>query len=341
LIIMKILFFIILLILLILFFLEAGMLFLLRFPAVLRKCSRKLQNSIGHLYVYGERKIIQFLEGCGQYHPELGYTFKPGEFIFAEREYSNEYNINSLGVRDSEESLNQPEIVIAGDSFALGWGVDQNDTFAKILEKKAGLKTLNTAVPSYGSVREMIMLRRVDRSQLKCLIIQYCGDDYDENLRYYLNGNRPQIMRAETFQKLMEKQSVPQKYFPGKNLLLKIKKKIEESKPKPSGVEVKTDLTDVDLFLNVLQQNEDMLAHLPIIVFEINGKNQTNSFSTLLKQKAADNENPPYIQNMIVLDLSNYLGDNHFYVLDDHLNPGGHIVVADLIYKTMKEAKII
>jgi hypothetical protein len=35
------------------------------------------------------------------------------------------------------------------------------------------------------------------------------------------------------------------------------------------------------------------------------------------------------------------LNDRHFYVLDDHLNPGGHIIVADLLYKTMTEAKII
>jgi hypothetical protein len=338
---MKMFFSFLLLIILILFLLETGMLFLLRFPQVLRKLSRKLQNSIGHLYIYGERKIMQFQRGSGRYHPELGYTLMPGKFIFAEKEYNNVYYINSLGIRDTEEALSQPEIVVAGDSFALGWGVNQEETFAKLVEKKTNLPTLNTAVPSYGTVREMLMLRQVDRSRLRCLIIQYCNDDYDENLRYYLNGNRPQIMRAETFQKLMDKHSTPQKYFPGKNILLKVKKKIAEARPLPTPAADQTNLTDVDLFLHVLRQNADMLADLPIIALEMNGKNQPNSFTISLKQKAPGSENPPFIRQMIVLDMSEYLRDKHFYVLDDHLNRDGHIVVADVLYKTMQDARII
>jgi hypothetical protein len=331
----------ILFIITILLILEMGMVFLLRFPQVLRRLSRKLQNSMGHLYIFGERKIMQFQKGCGRYHPDLGYTLMPGNFIFAEREYSNAYFINSLGVRDTEEALRHPDIVIAGDSFALGWGVNQEETFAHLLAKKTGLKTLNTAVPSYGTVREMMMLGRTDRSRLRCLVLQYCNDDYDENLRFYLNGNHPQIMRAETFEKLTAQHSVPQRYFPGKNLLLKLRKKIEEAKPQiPKAID-KIDRTDVDLFLHVLKQNERILSALPIIVFEMNGKNQTNIFTTSLKIKIGAVQNPSFIQNMIVLDMSRYLNNSHFYVLDDHLNPGGHVIVAAILYQTMKEAKII
>lgn len=338
---MKLFLFIVVVILFILLFLESGMFFLLRFPRVLRKMSRKLQNSIGHLYVFGERKIMQFQKGYGRYHTEFGYTLMPGKFQFTEREYSNEYRINSIGVRDSEEALSAPEIVILGDSFALGWGVDQEETFAGLLGKRTNQKVLNTAVPSFGTVREMLMLRRVDRSSLRCLIIQYCNDDYDENKRFYLNGNKPQIMRPETFQSLQTKHSIPQKYFPGKNLLLKLRKKIEESRPQLPVTIAESGLADTDLFLHVLKQNEDMLADLPIIVCELNGKNQTNIFSTGLKQKVSAAAKPLFIQKLIILDLSQYLNDDHFYVLDDHLTAAGHTVVADLLYKTMKDAKII
>jgi hypothetical protein len=338
---MKYLLAVIFFIIIVLLLLETGMLFLLRFPRVLGRLSRKLQNSIGHLYVSGERKIMQFQKGCGLYHPDLGYTLMPGNFIFTEREYSNPYLINSLGVRDTEEALLHPDIVVAGDSFALGWGVNQDETFAHLLAQKSGLKTLNTAVPSYGTVREMLMLRRVDRSSLRCLVIQYCNDDYDENLKFYLNGNRPQIMRSETFWKLTARHSIEQKYFFGKNLLLKFKKKIEEAHPTITAKTDHTDLTDADLFLHVLKQNQEMLSDLPIIIFEMNGKNQTNIFTASLRCKIADVQNLPFIQNMIVLDMSQHLNDRHFYVLDDHLNPGGHAIVADLLFRTMKEAKII
>ena len=317
---------------------ELVMLFLLRNPKFLRKLSRKIENSAGYLYVRGERKIMQFQEGCGCYHADLGYTLNPGKFVFTEREFSNAYFINSLGVRDTEEALTRPEIVIVGDSFALGWGVEQDETFAKLLEQQTKLKTLNTSIPSYGTVREMLILRRVDISNLKCLIIQYCGDDYDENLRFYLNGNRPQIMRAQTFQDMMMSQSRPNKYFFGKYLQLKIKKKIEESRLLSKKTVEDIQLNDVDLFLHVLKQNEDILSSVPIIVFEMSGKNQTNFFTTGLKEKMINSNNQSFIKNLIVLDMLQYLKDEHFYILDDHLNYQGHIVVADLLSNVIKKA---
>ena len=331
---------ILIIIILILFILEIVMLFLVRHPRVLRIFSHKFQNVITYLYVQSERKIMQFQEGCGCYHPDLGYTLKPGKFVFTEREFSNAYFINSLGVRDTEEALLRPEIVIIGDSFALGWGVDQDETFAKLLERKTKLKLLNTSVPSYGTVREMLMLRRVNLSNLKCLIIQYCGDDYDENLSYYLNGNRPQIMRGVTFDKLLEHHSTEKRYFLGKYLMLKIKKKINERKSKSQADIPVIKLNDVDLFLHVLKQNPDMLSSVPIIVFEMNGRDQSNTFTDGLKQKALNIDNPAFIKNLIIVDMSQYLRENNFFVLDDHLNPSGHLIVADILYQAIKNTGI-
>jgi len=309
--------FILILIILILFILEIVMLFLVRHPRMLQLFSHKLQNSITYLYVQSERKIMQFQEGCGCYHPDLGYTLKPGEFVFTEKEFSNDYLINSLGVRDTEEALLGPEIVIIGDSFALG-----------------------SSVPSYGTVREMLMLRRVDISNLKYLIIQYCGDDYDENMSYYLNGNHPQIMREITFGKLTEHHSREKRYFFGKYLLLKIRKKINERKSQPQAQIPATKLNDVNLFLHVLKQNSDILSSVPIIVFEMNGRDQSNTFTEELKQKAISSENPAFIQNLIIIDMSQYLRQNNFFVLDDHLTPSGHAIVADILYKAIKNIGI-
>ncbi|MHB8138251.1 MAG: hypothetical protein ACYDGO_07645 [Smithellaceae bacterium] len=324
-------------ILIILALFETWMYVLTHHPNILRKFSRRLQNSMGYLYILGDRKVMQFLEGCGRYHPELGYTLKPGTFTFSEIEFSNEYNINSLGVRDAEESLNAPEIVFLGDSFALGWGVDQKETFVKLLEDKMKLKTLNTSVPSFGTVREMLMLRKVDRSRLKYLIIQYCADDYDENRLYHKNGNRPQIMRAETFQNITTKYSKPKSYYPGKYIGMKIRKKSGEWILKPPKSDGDHSLSDVDLFLHVLKQNMDILMDIPLIVFELSGINQTNTFTKSLMEKTAGSAEPPFIRNMIILDMTQYLEDRHYYVLDGHLNTAGHVVVTDMLYKTIKD----
>ena len=133
-------------------------------------------------------------------------------------------------------------------------------------------------------------------------------------------------------------QSRPNKYFFGKYLQLKIKKKIEESRLLSKKTVEDIQLNDVDLFLHVLQQNEDILSSVPIIVFEMSGKNQTNFFTTGLKEKMINSNNQSFIKNLIVLDMLQYLKDEHFYILDDHLNYQGHIVVADLLSNVIKKA---
>ena len=307
------------------------------FPAFTRLLSRKLKNSIGYLYIQGDRKIMQFQKGCGQYNPELGYILKPGKFVFTEIEYSNEYQVNSLGTRDSEDALIAPEIIFLGDSYTVGWGVDQKETFVKRLEIKRKLKTLNTSVPSYGTVREMIMLRKVDKSKLKLLVIQYCGDDFDENKLFFKNGNRPQIMRAETFRNLTDLHSKDKSYYLGKYIRLKIEKKIKEMKFRKKRDAGDISLSEADLFIYILKQNSDILTDLPLIVFEMNGPNQSNHFTNELREKATDKNQPPFIRNMIILDMSQYLQDKHFYVLDGHLTSDGHTLVANVLDQAISQ----
>ena len=71
-----------------------------------------------------------------------------------------EVAINSQGMRNEELGRKQPaetRLLLLGDSFAFGWGVEQDETFAAQLE--AGLRTdmptvrvLNGGVPGYGPV---------------------------------------------------------------------------------------------------------------------------------------------------------------------------------------------
>jgi hypothetical protein len=329
-------FFVILSIVLILIIAEAVMLFFVRHPNALRRRSPKFQNAMAYLYVQGERKVMQFLKGYGRYSPDFGYTLNPGEFVFTEREYSNRYCINSLGVRDSEEALTSPEIIVLGDSYALGWGVGQDETFTALLGRKTNLKVLNTSIPSFGTVREMLMLDKIDRSNLKYLIIQYCGDDYDENLKFYLNGNKPQIMREETFHHITEIHSRPKHYYFGKYVWMKIQKKFREARFAPAHVSILQ--SEADLFVHVLGQFQSLIKGLPIIIVDLGGKNRSGDFVAELKQKTSTDGHPSFLENLIILDLTQNLNASHFYVLDDHLTPEGHRVVADVIVRAMEKA---
>jgi len=196
-------------------------------------------------------------------------------------------------------------------------------------------------VPSFGTVREMIMLRKADRSCLKCLILQYCADDYDENRLYFQNGNQPQLMREETFEKIVNYFGRPISYYPGKYLRLKIRKKLNALKPanKPTTSDA-TCPDEVELFVHVLKQNADLLTGIPLIVFELSGINQTNDFTRKLREKIKTPGEPSFIREMIILDIAAGLEENHYYVLDGHLTPEGHRIIADVLYQTLFRANI-
>ena len=144
--------------------------FLFAHPSALGRLPGYLHSQITWFYRH-EHHVIQYEPDCSQYDPELFYTLKPGSCFFSGREFNNQYFINSLGLRDDEESLKAPEVIVLGDSVAMGWGIEQNETMAQQIEAMAGLKVLNAGISSYGTVREMKLLNRLDLSRVKYLVI--------------------------------------------------------------------------------------------------------------------------------------------------------------------------
>ncbi len=333
----KIILYNLLAIVLILALFEGLMALLINNPGLLAWCPRKIQNSVGYLYSAGGRRLIQFTPACAQYDRELGYTLKPGGCTFSGIEFSNDYRINSLGVRDDEKSLDHPEIVVAGDSVAMGWGVNQEETFAKLLEKKTGRTVLNAAVASYGTAREMMILRRLPTDRLKTLIIQYCGNDYEENRVFYLHDNMLPTMSAEDYRHYTAMNTQPNDYYFGKNLRLKWEKIIAERKSKKQEQKKESkplDKDDVDLFLNAVSHSGIDLSKIRIIAFIVNGRDPADNrdFTQALKGKISSGDYPPSIRNMIILDTATILRAEHFYVLDDHPNRSGHEALAAVLF---------
>jgi len=111
-----------------------------------RSCAsrpNRSDSSFKQVYRHFNRALIQFDASCAQYDPELAYTLKPGVCTFANVEFTNEVRVNHLGVRDDEASLVAPDVIVIGDSHAMGWGVDQGATLPRVLAQKSGLKVLN------------------------------------------------------------------------------------------------------------------------------------------------------------------------------------------------------
>lgn len=295
-------------------------------------------------YTLFDRKIIQYEPDCARYDPEITYTLKPGQCEFSNREFKTRFSINSLGLRDDEASLTAPEIIVAGDSLAMGWGVNRDEAFAQILERETGLSVLNAAVSSYGTLREMRTLDRINISKLRYLIIQYNPNDYEENKYFYECGNQFMAMPQEEYEGIAREYRRLRRYYFGKHTLGMIRilsgralpyqnsEGHKRSCPQGGHSRVATE-DEASLFLNALMNGSHTdLNPVQIIVIGLKG---ANPFCSLLQKHKVSGDYPSFVHRLTLLDLSSAIKPEGYYFLDGHLNPRGHQMVADAILKIL------
>lgn len=296
------------------------------------------------LYLRGVRNVIQFIPECTKYDKELFYTLKPGSFEFYNLEFKTNYYVNQLGTRDDENSLISPDAVVIGDSFAMGWGVQQDETFAQVIEHKSNLNVLNAAVSSYGTIREMGMLARVDTSALRYLIIQYSDNDFNENKAFLGNEGAFFAYGNKMFHHSLKLYSQRKKrhYF-GKYIHTMIsglvgKCSYDETAKFEEDCTIK--IEEAEAFVNLLMKSQVNLQDVEIIVTELNSYgNNDSDFVGNLNRIVKSGNYPEYIKNIRVIDSSKILNKKHYFTLDDHINKEGHEVIAGEILKIMQNYK--
>src|SRR5262249_40265367 len=144
-------------------------------------------------YAQHLRKTIQMDTTCARYDSGLFYTLRPGQCEFSNVEFTIPLSVNSLGVRDDEADLEGPSVIFLGDSFTMGWGIEQDSTFASRIGRELGIKSLNAGISSYGTARELKLLSRLDLSNVKAIFLQYHESDLEENKSYAENSDRLKI----------------------------------------------------------------------------------------------------------------------------------------------------
>lgn len=114
----------------------------------------------------------------------------PNKHVICRRDSKTiEIKINSLGFRDREFTLNKSRdtirILTLGDSFTYGWGVSQEDTWPKVLEKLSRkefsnkkIEVLNLGIPGYDiwNVANLIS-KRVIKFDYDILLISFIEND--------------------------------------------------------------------------------------------------------------------------------------------------------------------
>jgi lysophospholipase L1-like esterase len=312
--------------------LETVIVVMLHVPRGVSASPRPIRRLIQQVYRHFNRSLIQFDPRCARYDPGLAYTLKPGTCTFENVEFKNTYRINHTGVRDDEASLDAPEVIVLGDSHAMGWGVEQEEALPQVLARKTGRRVLNAAVSSYGTVREMLLLDRLDASRLRVLIVQYSDNDLPENRTFRNDGNHLPIMSEAQYQNIARHYSSQRSYYPGKyiyRLFLKVFR-LEEPEPDQLKMDPATPAEEAELFLNALTQASRVaLDNVQLIVFEINEQvRPSRPFIAALDAVGRRDANPAFIRKLIALDVAPLLTPEDFYRLDDHMNPHGHEKVA-------------
>jgi hypothetical protein len=297
-----------------------------------------------HHYLTGEENIIQFNPNCSQYNNNLFYILKPSaRFSFNGFEYSDSFYTNKLGLRDDEISLSKPEIICLGDSYTMGWGVKQNETFAKVLEKLSNKKVLNAGISSYGTARELKNLYNFDTSNLKYLIIQYGRNDFTENEQFVKANYSLTISPENKYKSAVNVVYWSQLWFPGKHsvsitrsylngkisnfLTLKKDKQIDSSKF--------TLNQSAKYFADILLHSAIDFSKTKVIVMDISIKElMNNDFLNELKVLIDSSYyNEHFNNNLILVSIADLLDSKDFYILDEHIRASGHQKIAERLNK--------
>jgi lysophospholipase L1-like esterase len=97
--------------------------------------------------------------------------------------YTSTFTTNFLGLRDREHSLENPEgsrrVVVVGDSFSWGWGVNDGEIFTDILEKSlADTEVINLGVTAYGLDQEIAYFKQLGvQFGPDILVVAFCQND--------------------------------------------------------------------------------------------------------------------------------------------------------------------
>ncbi len=130
----------------------------------------------------------------GLYVPEpgLGHLHAPGvDLVQRGLDFEVGVRTNSLGLRDPERGrrrLGVFRILSLGDSYAFGYGVEQDETYAAALERELGTRrfeVINAGVSGYGTVSEARLLDRLAPALAPDLVLLafFTGNDLVNNLR--------------------------------------------------------------------------------------------------------------------------------------------------------------
>jgi lysophospholipase L1-like esterase len=135
------------------------------------------------LYVSPER------DRFWKYDPLLGWAHQPGqEGIFETKQFRTFVRINENGLRDREHTYERQNeiqrILVLGDSFAWGYGVEESERFSQRLEEMLDVEVINAGVSGYSTDQELLWYRTEGiKYETDIVLLVVAGNDVGDNDR--------------------------------------------------------------------------------------------------------------------------------------------------------------
>lgn len=280
----------------------------------------------GHLYRTGERNLFQTSPGCVTFEPDLLYVPVHGECHFENPEFSTVMHFSQYG-RHTGKKPDGLGIAVLGDSFAMGWGVSDKDTFAAELQRLSARPVYNLGVSSYGTKRELLYLMKSGlASDVDTIIIQYCDNDRPENIQFddlTQEGTRRRFetLRSDDHRSLKQRlKRVLRAYWST------LKAPFSHDERQFHEETAKSFAPHYQPLINTLSQS-DIVGEKRIVIFYLRmfGK-RFNSFPV---------GKDSIIPNLEFIDIDLARGD--FLGLDGHLNAAGHRKVGQALFSLLQQ----
>lgn len=143
---------------------------------------------IDPLYVSPER------DRFWKYDPLLGWAHQPGQSgIFETPQFSTSVTVNERGLRDESHSYERQDgverILVLGDSFAWGYGVEAAERFSQHLEEALKVEVINAGVSGYSTDQEYLWYKNEGiKYDVDLVILVIAGNDIGDNDRQLVNN---------------------------------------------------------------------------------------------------------------------------------------------------------
>jgi hypothetical protein len=266
-----------------------------------------------------EAHIWQARRDCVRYDPELLYVPSQG-CAFENREFATTLTFTQQYGRTTGGSQTQGRpVLILGDSVAMGWGVNDNETYAHHLAGSIGVPVHNLGVSSFGTVRELIRgMRSPAFHSSNCIILQYHENDLDENRTFLQQGFLP-ASTEDKFESLVQSPKIS---------TVEASRFIWHEIKLYFGLVKDDAASDANLFLTVVAR---FPAYHEKTIFVVSGIGAGREFGEALRGA------PNRPGNIIPVHVLTRRGDA--YPLDRHHNAVGHQSIASQLVEQLGNHK--